>query len=345
MIMNGATPRLVGVWGTLGSLALGVLLLPVNATWAQKTDDKKEVRIIVKTDDDTSAGEQVVVAPDTELQYVVARLAEAVDDNGSEQVVVELKSDDHSTTVSAGSIKEAIGKLRQQIKAISDKTPVSEKDRDVIKALEGAIKGLEKAGETIVQPNAARNKAEAAQKLVLRLHDVKVAHGGAASAGRKADIEAERRKIEKLTQALRDHQRELAEARRKLSELQALAVAEQGRVLSESNLAKSHAHALKEIKTLTNVSSGTGTGGGSSGSTSTGGSSSTYTTTSKSGGTSASSSSSADGKNPKTVTVRARIVGEPDKAQADQKRLADLEKKLDRLLEEVANLRKARDGN
>ena len=52
MIMNGTTPRLLGVWGTLGSLGLAAVLLPVNATWAQKPEEKKEVTIIVKTDDE-----------------------------------------------------------------------------------------------------------------------------------------------------------------------------------------------------------------------------------------------------------------------------------------------------
>ena len=42
MIMSGTTPRLLGVWGTLGSLGLAAVLLPVNATWAQKPEEKQE---------------------------------------------------------------------------------------------------------------------------------------------------------------------------------------------------------------------------------------------------------------------------------------------------------------
>ena len=51
MIMSGTTPRLVGLWGTLGSLGLAVVLLPVNATWAQKTEEKKEIRVISRATD------------------------------------------------------------------------------------------------------------------------------------------------------------------------------------------------------------------------------------------------------------------------------------------------------
>ena len=55
MIMSGTTPRLVGLRGTLAALSLGALLLPLNASWAQKPDDLKEIRFTVKTDDDGKA--------------------------------------------------------------------------------------------------------------------------------------------------------------------------------------------------------------------------------------------------------------------------------------------------
>jgi hypothetical protein len=55
MIMNGTTPRLLSAWGSLGALALGALLLPVSPTWAQKADEKKEVRIVVESGDQAKA--------------------------------------------------------------------------------------------------------------------------------------------------------------------------------------------------------------------------------------------------------------------------------------------------
>ena len=64
MIMNGTTPRLLGIWGTLGSLGLAAVLLPVNATWAQKPEQKKEVTIIVKTDDESAEPTEAVATID-----------------------------------------------------------------------------------------------------------------------------------------------------------------------------------------------------------------------------------------------------------------------------------------
>jgi hypothetical protein len=58
MIMSGTTPRLVSAWGALGALSLGVLLLPVNASWAQKPEEQQEVRLIITAGDDAK---QVVV--------------------------------------------------------------------------------------------------------------------------------------------------------------------------------------------------------------------------------------------------------------------------------------------
>ena len=227
---------------------------------------------------------------------------------------------------------------------------MTDNDRHAIKALEGAIRGLENSEKTVVRPKAGSHKADAVKKLMVRLQDVKVntkVHsGGAATTGTKADIEAERRKIEKLTQALREHQHELAEATLKLAELQALATAEQQRDHAESNLARVRSRPVRQAETSTTISTGLPGGTATSGSTSTSISSSGSTSTSTGGGaspsTSSSSGSSGGVRARKTVAVHARPVTSPPQADTDQKRLAELEKKLDQLLEEVANLKKAR---
>ncbi len=353
MIMNGATPRLVGVWGNLGSLALAVLLLPMNPSRAQQaeSDDKTEVRVVVRTADGADAPQIVTFVPDdTVPKYVVTEVVSRIDAGEAGKVILELKTDGLATTVTADSIDEAIDKLRQQIKGISQKTPVTDTDRHAIKALEGAIRGLENSEKTVVRPKAGSHKADAVKKLMVRLQDVKVntkVHsGGAATTGTKADIEAERRKIEKLTQALREHQHELAEATLKLAELQALATAEQQRDHAESNLARVRSRPVRQAETSTTISTGLPGGTATSGSTSTSISSSGSTSTSTGGGaspsTSSSSGSSGGVRARKTVAVHARPVTSPPQADTDQKRLAELEKKLDQLLEEVANLKKAR---
>lgn len=48
MIMTGTTPRLRGAWGTLGSLGLAAVLLPINPTWAQKPETESEsIQVLV----------------------------------------------------------------------------------------------------------------------------------------------------------------------------------------------------------------------------------------------------------------------------------------------------------
>jgi beta-lactamase regulating signal transducer with metallopeptidase domain len=344
MIMNGATPRLLGVWGTLGSLALAVALLPVNATWAQQSDQKQEVRVIVTTDDDAGAADPVVTVVPTATvaarAYVVTDGVTTVRDDDGElgKVELELTTNGQTTKVRADSFDEAIAKLRDQIKSISKKEPVTDQDQQVIKALEGAIRGLEKSGRLdAVKP--LKPQYDVAKQVVVRLKDIQNSGGSGSGTKSNPDIEAARRQVEKLTKAVRDQQHQLADAHKKLSELQALA-ATQRLELAARNLATARTHIVKDALTLSNSAAG-GTGSSSSTSTSTSGSSSTSTTASGGGGGSASTSSSIV-RTPKTATVRARIVGAPQSGEADQKRIAELEKKLDQLLEEVTRLKKAR---
>ncbi|MHC5537157.1 M56 family metallopeptidase [Singulisphaera rosea] len=61
MIMTGTTPRLRGAWGTLGSIGLAAVLLPINPTWAQKADaDPEAIQVLVdEIDTHAKAGEPV----------------------------------------------------------------------------------------------------------------------------------------------------------------------------------------------------------------------------------------------------------------------------------------------
>ena len=88
MIMNGTTPRLVSAWGALGALAMGALLLPVNATWAQKADDKKEVRVVVTTDDDG----KTVVTPSVTSE-VMSKIFVTADASSAAEDTIVLSAD------------------------------------------------------------------------------------------------------------------------------------------------------------------------------------------------------------------------------------------------------------
>ena len=58
--------------GTLGSFGLAAVLLPVNATWAQKPEERQEVTIVVKSDE--KSPETITVVNDAEIK----ELTEAV---------------------------------------------------------------------------------------------------------------------------------------------------------------------------------------------------------------------------------------------------------------------------
>jgi bla regulator protein blaR1 len=60
MIMSGTTPRLLGLRGTLAALSLGALLLPINASWAQKPEEQQGIQVVVKPDD----GDDKVITKD-----------------------------------------------------------------------------------------------------------------------------------------------------------------------------------------------------------------------------------------------------------------------------------------
>ncbi len=99
MILSGTTPRLLGVRSGLGLLGLAVMLLPVNATWAQKSDKPERVEVVVKTITD----------------------APGEGDVASGRVVLD--TDDSSDVVVTGSTEEAVAQLKKQIAEIVHKSP------------------------------------------------------------------------------------------------------------------------------------------------------------------------------------------------------------------------------
>ena len=234
MIMSGTTPRLLSAWGALGALSLGALLLPVNATWAQKADEKKEVRVIVKSDDDAKtvfvpagaleatgtfivSDEPDVVHTDifvndpNKLSTVNFVLSDDVvvtgDDAKSEQVSVILKTDDSSVSVSADSIDDAIKKIKEQINSLSEKGSLGDKE----KAQQEALTKIAKQLAEIAKSNkltTAKGDGNTQKRIVIRkVEDIKTTD---ASPEKKAQIEKARSKIKELSKALAAAQADLA---------------------------------------------------------------------------------------------------------------------------------------
>jgi bla regulator protein blaR1 len=283
MIMSGNTPRLVGLWGTLGSLGLGVLLLPVNATWAQKPEEPQEVKIVVKTDD---AAKDIALAEADVITAVVAAAGTSEDAKANE-FKFEFKTDD-SPAIVAGSVDDAIKKVKQQLDSIRKEAHPSDKVLAKKKALERVVAELEKVAKSDKDDKSVSDK----QKVEKSLRQVivrQVEDNKKLTAEQKAEIEKATALVKKLADEVRSKQKELVEAKTKLAKLSTatrrkavLAVAGDGRLKELPAMAK---------KPLGVIS--------------------------------------------REVTIR------PD-APAGQKRIDDLEKKLEKLLEEVASLKKDR---
>jgi bla regulator protein blaR1 len=227
MIMSGTTPRLVSMWGALGALSLGALLLPVNATWAQKAEEKKEVRVFVKTDDDakavvvpvgeieatntfiladepgtaTSRVERFVYADDpTKVATASFVLSDDVvvsgNDAESANVNVILKTDDSAVSVAADSIEDAIKKINDQIKSLKEKGGSGKE-----KAQQEALTKIAKQLADIAKSNkVAHGDGNIQTRVVIRnVEDMKTAP---ASPEKKAEIDKARARVKELSAAL-----------------------------------------------------------------------------------------------------------------------------------------------
>jgi bla regulator protein blaR1 len=221
MIMSGTTPRMLGLWGTLGSLGLAVVLLPVNPTWAQKPEEKKEVRVLVKTNDDASDSADTVatIVNDSPVELTAVVTAVEAADPGRIFANIVVNSDDAASVIAASPLEEAVKKLNEQIKEIDKKSDQSDKDKARRKALESALKELKSAVGKIKDSDAVGDKAKLQQNVrrvvVRHVEDIQKM-----SAEAKAEIDKASAKVKELAQELQSKQKELREAQHKLSQLQ-----------------------------------------------------------------------------------------------------------------------------
>jgi beta-lactamase regulating signal transducer with metallopeptidase domain len=218
MIMSGTTPRLVGLWGTLGSLGLAAALLPVNATWAQKPEDKKEATIIVNADDAVAESSAAIALIDGDGLKVVTDLDIAVAETKPEEVRVNVTVDDSSDEIVAASLKQAIGRIKDRIKEIDKAASPSEQQKARKQALERVVKELESAAKTTKNLATADDKQKV-EKEIRRIIVRRAEENKELTATQKAEIDAARAKIVELAASLKVKQKELAEARAKLSKL------------------------------------------------------------------------------------------------------------------------------
>jgi beta-lactamase regulating signal transducer with metallopeptidase domain len=225
MIMSGSTPRLVSLWGALGALSLGALLLPINPTWAQKPEENKQVKVVV-VDDPNETPEKVArieslaelrtdlkISDDAEKIVLVVDETQLGDGQKIATVNIVGDDDDASVAIKADSVDEAIKKLKLKIGELEkQKDSADGKGKVRQETLSQLIKQLEKiaqgskaikAGDDAVK--GQKNKTE--QRVVVRmLRDA----ANSASPEKKAEIEKARARIKELSEALARAKTDLA---------------------------------------------------------------------------------------------------------------------------------------
>ncbi len=269
MIMSGTTPRLVGLRGTLAALSLGALLLPVNASWAQKPEEKKDVQVIIKTDDGDDKvvtpsgvvketfsfviadepgkeGQDVVLSltdpvkterdtvvlsnPAVELKTGFVYLTDKVESDGKPaektEVKVLLTTDDSTVSIAADSLDDALRKITEQIKVLKSKAPTSDKEKAQQKALAQVAVQLEKILKdqkltTDAKGDGKNKETTTSRFIVRRMDDVKAV---ALSPEKKAEIDGLRGEVKKLSVALAEAQRKLAQLEGRTANVKVFAV-------------------------------------------------------------------------------------------------------------------------
>ena len=297
MIMNGTTPRLLGMWGTLGSLGLAAVLLPVNATWAQKAEEKKEIVVVVKPDDELAEPVEGVATIDGGAVNVTTNVTATIDEEDGKpaEVRVEVKTDDSADKVVAESLDQAIEKIKEQIEVIQKETKPNDQQKIRIRALENAIRQLENSARQTKNRDPFSAKWDEGRVIADQIGKIREIRTAAMTPEKKAEIDKARAKVKELSAALSAKQKELAEAQVKLSKLQSSLQAGIG-VVNINPQVEQRVIRLKELAAKPATPAG-------------------------------------------TIEKRSTVNREAD---SDKKRLDQLEKKLDKLLDEMATLKKDR---
>ncbi len=254
---------------------------------------------------------------------------------------VTVVTDDEPTVVVADSLDQAVGALKNQIKMIKQKSPHTEADKKRAEALSHAIEEINKVAKKIkgLDVGSAKDKAKIENKrIVIRKLDLDKAHViGDHHASAAQNAEADKRLGEaqvrfrvvgKMADAEKDRgvEERQAEVEKALAEVQKARARVNELTQELMKKRKELSRAAGELSHLKNVearvvtipnpkSLGIGRASGS---------------------ISSSRSGSASGSSHGFTIVTPKL------SDPDRQRLADLEKKLDKLLEEVASLKKSR---
>jgi beta-lactamase regulating signal transducer with metallopeptidase domain len=225
MIMLGTTPRRLGRGSALVAFACSALLLPLAPSWAQKPVDKPVVADFEFELSDDSKPEAQAFA--FELKDDVLPKFDDITSN----IDIVVSTDHEVQHVQADSIDKAVELIKQRIDAIAKESGDSKQQADQIRALKQALGELEKA----------RSKAK---NIVLKFDNVKEATRPARlaqleekfTAEQKAQIDKARQRVTALRKELAEKRQQLADAQRDLAKLSAVTL--RARIVAEGHKGK-----------------------------------------------------------------------------------------------------------
>jgi beta-lactamase regulating signal transducer with metallopeptidase domain len=149
MIMTGTSRRLPGLPGKLGLLLVAGALLPVGASWAQQAKEKKDVRVVVTSDDDkvileNIKGEVLELDEPVEVDVRVDPTV-AVEAPAPKAFAYRFESQDGSPQAVELSLD---GSVDQVIKKLEEKIAEGKLGAEETKVLKQALEALKKHGPT-----------------------------------------------------------------------------------------------------------------------------------------------------------------------------------------------------
>jgi beta-lactamase regulating signal transducer with metallopeptidase domain len=222
MILSESTPRRLGAWGMLGLFGLAAMMLPVNATWAQKPPEPNTVDVVVKAIDELSG--KTDGAPKSQAETLALHLNELVlmaDPVQEVKFVVNLKTDDSPEVVVSGSAEEVIKRLKLILKEVQDKSSRTAQDEKVLKSLRQAIEELGTATAKINGNVHVENTGGSADRLMFAVRTIDAdSPKKPLSKEETAEIEKLQAQVKKLNGELQAKQAELVEAQGRLAKLQ-----------------------------------------------------------------------------------------------------------------------------
>jgi beta-lactamase regulating signal transducer with metallopeptidase domain len=149
MIMTGTSFRVLGVRGTLGLLALAVVLLPVGATWAQKAEEPQVLEAKLIATEGQSVNSAVLELPaeltkDGPLIFtdVIATLPSS--EAHISHMTIQLQEQSGTRVMAAGSIDEVVKKLQAEIAELKGAGAPADAPKEKLAILERALNEVQK---------------------------------------------------------------------------------------------------------------------------------------------------------------------------------------------------------